>query len=196
MFRVGLTGGIGSGKTLISSIFEKLGVSVYNADSAARKLMNSDAGLKSGIVSLFGDQAYGKDGLNRQYLADSVFGDEEKLAGLNKIVHPAVRLDFVRWSALQIGSPYVIEEAAILFESGASQEMNFSVLVYAPEELRISRVMKRDGVGREAVQRRMGHQLSEEEKIKMADHVLFNDGKEMLLPQVIDLHNKILTSIE
>ena len=196
MFRVGLTGGIGSGKTLISSIFEKLGVSVYNADSAARKLMNSDAGLKGGIISLFGEQAYGNDGLNRQYLADSVFGDEEKLAGLNRIVHPAVRLDFIRWSTLQGGSPYVIEEAAILFESGASQEMNYSVLVYAPEELRISRVMKRDGVGREAVQRRMGHQLSEEEKMKMADHVLFNDGKEMLLPQVIELHNKILNSIE
>jgi len=196
MFRVGLTGGIGSGKTLASSIFEKLGVPVYYADTAARELMNSDAGLKGDIVSLFGDQAYGKDGLNRQYLADSVFGDPVKLAGLNRLVHPAVRLDFKRWTAEQSGSPYVIEEAAILFESGASQEMNLSVLVYAPEELRISRVMKRDGVDREAVQRRMGHQLSEEEKMEKADFVLINDGKEMLLPQVVELHNKILNSIE
>ncbi len=196
MFRVGLTGGIGSGKTLVSSIFEKLCVPVYYADTAARDLMNSDAGLKDDIVSLFGDQAYGKDGLNRQYLAGSVFGDPVKLAGLNRLVHPAVRLDFKRWTAEQSGSLYVIEEAAILFESGASQEMNLSVLVYAPEELRISRVMKRDGVDREAVQRRMGHQLSEEEKMEKADFVLINDGKEMLLPQVIELHNKILNSIE
>ncbi len=196
MFRVGLTGGIGSGKTLVSSIFEKLGVPVYYADSSARKLMNSDAGLKEGIMNLFGEQAYDENGLNRIYLADVVFGDPDRLAGLNRLVHPAVRLDFNRWAAEQSGSPYVIEEAAILFESGASMEMNLSVLVYAPQELRISRVMLRDGLGREAVLRRMDHQLDEEELMNLADHVLINDGKEMLLPQVIELHNKILNSRE
>ncbi|MEA3461873.1 MAG: dephospho-CoA kinase, partial [Bacteroidota bacterium] len=131
MLRVGLTGGIGSGKTLVSSIFEKLGVPVYNADSAARELMNSEAELKEGIVRMFGDLAYGNDGLNRKYMAESVFGDSEKLAGLNRLVHPAVRKDFIRWSGMQSGSPYVIEEAAILFESGASREMNLTVLVHA-----------------------------------------------------------------
>lgn len=196
IFRVGLTGGMGSGKTLVSSIFEKLGVPVYYADTAARGLMNSDAELKRAIAQMFGRQAYGKEGLDRQYLAGEVFGDEEKLAGLNKLVHPAVRMDFNRWAAEQGGSPYVIEEAAILFESGASLEMNLSVLVYAPEELRIKRVIKRDGISREAVLKRMGHQLSEEERMKMADHVLINDEKEMLLPQVIELHNKILNSRE
>jgi len=194
MFKLGLTGGIGSGKTLVCQIFEKLGVPVYYADTAARLLMNTDAELKSGIMLMFGDQAFGRDGLDRQYLADSVFGDHEKLSGLNSLVHPAVRKDFIRWTALQTGSPYVIEEAAILFESGASIEMNLSVLVYAPEELRISRVMKRDGVRREAVLKRMGHQLSEKELMEMADHVLINDGTQMLLPQVIELHNRIINS--
>lgn len=196
MFRVGLTGGIGSGKTLISRIFEKLGVPVYYADSSARKLMNSDAGLKDGIVKLFGGQAYDKDGLNRIYLANKVFGDPERLARLNMLVHPVVRQDFNRWVEEQSGAPYVIEEAAILFESGASKEMNLSVLVYAPQELRVSRVMHRDGLDREAVLRRMSHQLSEEELRNLADHVLINDGKEMILPQVVELHKMILNSRE
>lgn len=196
MFRVGLTGGIGSGKTLISSIFEKLGVPVYYADSSARTLMNSDAGLKDGIVNLFGEQAYDENGLNRIFIAGKVFGDPDALARLNKLVHPAVRLDFNRWTAAQSGAPYVIEEAAILFESGASLEMNLSVLVYAPQELRMSRVMLRDGLDREAVLRRMRHQLSEKELMNLADHVLINDGKEMILPQVVELHNTILKSRE
>ena len=188
MFKLGLTGGIGSGKTLVCQIFEKLGVPVYYADTAARLLMNSNAELKAGIVLMFGDQAYGRDGLDRHYLASSVFGDHEKLSQLNRLVHPHVRKDFIRWTAEQSGASYVMEEAAILFESGASLEMNQTVLVYAPEELRIGRVK------REAVLNRMGHQLSEEEKMEMADHVLMNDEMQMLLPQVIELHNKILNS--
>ena len=196
MFRVGLTGGIGSGKSLVCSIFEKLGVPVYSADAEARKLMNTDSELKTSIVKMFGDQAYSKDGLDREFLAGSVFGDDEKLSGLNKLVHPAVRKDFNRWVALQSGSPYVVEEAAILFESGAHREMDLSVLVYAPEELRINRVMERDQADREDVLNRMGHQMSEEEKMKLAGHIIYNDGTQMLLPQVIELHNKILNSIE
>jgi len=196
MFKLGLTGGIGSGKTLVCQIFEKLGVPVYYADTAARLLMNSNAELKAGILLVFGDQAYGRDGLDRSYLASSVFGDQEKLSQLNRMVHPQVRKDFIRWTAEQSGASYVIEEAAILFESGASLEMNQTVLVYAPEELRIDRVMKRDGIEREAVLKRMGHQLSEDEKMEMADHVLINDEMQMLLPQVIELHNKIINSRE
>lgn len=192
MYKLGLTGGIGSGKTLVCQIFEKLGIPVYYADTAARDLMNTDPELKAGIRQMFGDEAFGEEGLNRQYLADSVFGDPEKLSGLNALVHPAVRTDFLRWSLQQKGSPYVLEEAAILFESGASTEMDLTVLVYAPEELRINRVMKRDGLRREDVLKRMAHQLSEEQKKEMADHVLINDGSRMLLPQVIDLHNKML----
>jgi len=192
MFKLGLTGGIGSGKTLVCQVFEKLGVPVYYADRAARALMDTDEELKGGIRKMFGEEAYGKEGLDRPYLAGIVFGNQDKLDGLNGLVHPYVRKDFIRWTELQHESPYVVEEAAILFESGAYGEMDQTVLVYAPEELRVSRVMERDGLRREQVLSRMAHQLSEEEKMKMADHVLINDGTRMLLPQVLELHNKII----
>jgi dephospho-CoA kinase len=196
MLMVGLTGGIGSGKTLVCSIFEKLKVPVYHADEAARRLMNSDAGLMESIREMFGDQAYGRDGLNRAYLAGLVFGDEERLSGLNKLVHPAVRDDFKRWAGQQRDAAYVIEEAAILFESGASQEMDLTILVHAPEEVRIRRVMERDGVSRVEVLKRIRHQMREETLMKMADHHLLNDGTTMILPQVVELHNKILNRKE
>jgi dephospho-CoA kinase len=196
MFQVGLTGGIGSGKTLVCGIFEKLGVPVYHADEAARRLMNNDAGLMESIRKMFGDQAYSREGLNRSYLAGLVFGDEERLSGLNSLVHPAVRDDFKRWTGQQGDAPYVIEEAAILFESGASQEMGLTILVYAPEEVRIRRVMERDGVSREEVLKRMRHQMCEEKLMQLADHRVLNDGTAMILPQVIELHNKILNRKE
>jgi len=192
MFKLGLTGGIGSGKTLVCQILERLGVSVYYADTEAKSLMDTDAGLIDGIRQLFGEKAYGKEGLNRKYLAGIVFGDREKLAELNRLVHPLVRKDFIRWTELQTGSPYVVEEAAILFESGAHALMDYSVLVHAPEELRIRRVMERDSLSREQVLKRIGQQMSEEEKKALADHVLINDGSRMLLPQVIELHNSII----
>jgi dephospho-CoA kinase len=196
MLLVGLTGGIGSGKTLVCSIFEKLNVPVYYADRAARRLMNNDAGLVESIRKMFGDKAYGREGLNRPYLAGLVFGDEERLSGLNNLVHPVVRDDFKQWVGQQGDAAYVIEEAAILFESGASQEMDLTVLVYAPEEVRIKRVVERDGVSREEVLKRMGNQMREEKLIEMADHRLLNDGVSMILPQVIELHNKILIKKE
>jgi dephospho-CoA kinase len=194
MYKLGLTGGIGSGKTLVCSVLEKFGVPVYYADTEARKLMNSNADIKAGIVNLFGEKAFAKDGLNRAFLAKLVFGDQEKLTLLNKLVHPFVREDFTRWVSRQERSSYVVEEAAILFESGASLEMDQSVLVYAPLEIRIRRVMERDHSERDAVLKRMEHQISEEEKKKLADHVIINDGNTMLLPQVIELHKKILNS--
>jgi len=194
MFKLGLTGGIGSGKSLVCSILEKLGVPVYYADIKARNLMNSNTDIKAGIVNMFGEKAYAKDGLNRAFLAESVFGDQEKLSRLNKLVHPVVRKDFISWVARQDRTAYVVEEAAILFESGASLEMDLSVLVYAPQEIRIRRVMERDHLERDAVLKRMEHQISEEEKKKLADHVINNDGTAMLLPQVIEMHKRILNS--
>ncbi len=194
MFKLGLTGGIGSGKTLVCSVLEKLGVPVYYADIKARNLMNSDTDLQAGIVNMFGERAYTKEGLNRAFLAESVFGDQERLSRLNKLVHPVVRADFISWVARQGRTAYVVEEAAILFESGASLEMDLSVLVYAPQEIRIRRVMERDHLERDAVLKRMEHQISEEEKKKLADHVINNDGTAMLLPQVIELHKRILNS--
>lgn len=191
MFQVGLTGGIGSGKTLICSIFEKLQVPVYYADTEAKRLMNSDPGLKKQILELFGEQAYMEGQLNRKYLAELLFGDAVLLAKTNALVHPVVREDFKSWSHRQKDVPYVMEEAAILFESDAYKELDRTVLVYAPEELRIRRVMERDGCDRESVLKRMKHQLSEEKKKELADHILINDGEQMLLYQVIELHNKL-----
>lgn len=193
---MGITGGIGSGKTLVCSILEKLGVSVYYADTSARRLMDTDSGLHAGILEMFGERAFGEDGLNRKFLAEEVFGDDEKLSRLNRLVHPVVREDFFRWETLQGGSPYVVEEAAILFESGAAKLMDLSVLVFAPAELRISRIIERDQVKREDVLKRMGHQISEEEKMGMAGHIIYNDGSQMLLPQVVELHNNILKRIK
>ena len=192
MVQLGLTGGIGSGKTLVCSILEKFGVPVYYADTEARRLMNTDEELHRNIVDVFGREVYSGNSLNREVLADKVFGDQVMLAKLNALVHPAVRKDYSHWVELQKSAPYVVEEAAILFESGASKFLDTTVLIYAPEMVRILRVMQRDGVDEESVRRRMKHQMDEEEKKKLADQIIYNDEKEMLLPQIVELHNRIL----
>ena len=190
MYRVGLTGGIGSGKSLICSILEKLGVSVYYADAEARSLMDSDPVLKVKIVGLFGEQAYSGGSLDRQYLAGRLFGDAELLASMNTVVHPAVREDFKRWADLQKGVPYVVEEAAILFESGAYHNVDVAVLVIAPTDLRIERVAARDGSTREEILQRMNNQWTQERKAKLADHIINNDGAQLIIPQVLELHKR------
>jgi dephospho-CoA kinase len=193
--QVGVTGGIGSGKTLVCNVLEKLGIPVYRADIEARRLMEEDSELVGQIVELFGEEAYIGGALNRSYLAGRVFGDGEQLRGLNGVVHPAVRRDYHRWLDQQSGAPYVVEEAAILFESGASRFMDLVVMVYAPEALRIKRVMIRDGVGEEAVKKRMEHQMDEEEKRSKADLVIINDENSRLLPRILDVHQQILKRI-
>jgi len=194
-YQVGVTGGIGSGKTLVCNVLEKLGIPVYRADFEARRLMEEDSELVGQIVELFGEEAYIGGALNRSYLAERVFGDGEQLRGLNGVVHPAVRRDYHRWLDQQSGAPYVVEEAAILFESGASRFMDLVVMVYAPEALRIKRVMIRDGVGEEAVKKRMEHQMDEEEKRSKADLVIMNDENSRLLPRILDVHQQILKRI-
>lgn len=191
MFQVGLTGGIGSGKTLVCSILEKLGVPVYYADVEARKLMNSNPGLMKQIEGLFGPEAYRDGILDRDLVAGRVFGDQEQLNILNALVHPAVRVDYTSWLGKQLHAPYVVEEAAILFESGLDRLMDLTVLIYADEEERIRRVIKRDGTDRVQVERRIRMQIPEEEKKKRADYVIYNDGRDMLLPQIIKLHHTI-----
>jgi len=192
MIRVGLTGGIGSGKSLVCSILTKLQVPVYMADREARRLMNHDPELRAKITRMFGEQSYGKKGLNREFLAAQLFGDRQKLLSMNALVHPVVRQDFFAWADQHKGMPYVVEEAAILFESGAYKEMDQTVLVTAPKEIRVRRVMERDGIGRDAVLKRLSHQMEEEELKKLANHLINNNGEHMLLPQVIELHNKLL----
>ena len=195
MFQVGVTGGIGSGKTLVCQVLEKLGAAVYRADPSARRLMEGDMELRARIIDIFGEEAYLGGTLNRKLLADRVFGDHQMLQKLNDLVHPAVRRDYLDWISRQTEVPYVVEEAAILFESGAYRWMDLTVLVAAPEQVRISRVMKRDGVGESVVRKRMMHQMSEEEKREKADIVIMNGENDRLLTQVLDLHQDILKRI-
>lgn len=192
MYQVGVTGGIGSGKTLVCGIFEKLGVPVYHADIEARELMVTNGKLRDGIASTFGREIYSGNILNRKKLAEMVFADASLLGRLNALVHPVVRVHYLDWVSRQTDVPYVMEEAAILFESGASRLMDTTVMIYAPRSMRISRVMERDGVDENSVLERMKHQMDEEEKRERANHIILNDGTKMVLPQVIELHQWFL----
>ncbi|RMF24535.1 MAG: dephospho-CoA kinase [Bacteroidetes bacterium] len=193
--KVGITGGIGSGKTTVCRIFELLGVPVYYADERAKWLMTHDPELRHRIRERFGTEAYLPDGtLNRAFLAKQVFHDPEKLRGLNALVHPAVHADAARWHLEQSrkGASYTLREAALLFESGSYRHLDRMIVVTAPEELRIRRVMQRDGVSREAVRARMRHQWPEAEKAARADFLIQNDGEHLLLPQVLRVHRDLL----
>lgn len=193
MISVGITGGIGSGKTTVCRFFERLGIPVYYADRSAKALMEEDRDLANAIQKVFGKAAYLPDGTpDRAYLASAVFGDHEKLRQLNALIHPAVRKDAARWISEQSGVPYFLYEAAILFESGHARTFERIITVYAPEELRIRRVTERDGMTREAVQSRMAHQLPEEEKMKNADFIIYNDGEQSLVSQVLKIHRELI----
>ncbi|MBN1132941.1 MAG: dephospho-CoA kinase [Bacteroidales bacterium] len=196
MYRVGITGGIGSGKTLVCKIMEVLGVAVYYADEAAKRIMSEDSMIKESLKELIGRKAYVGNRLNRAFIASRIFSDERLLKQINQLVHPAVQRDFDGWAARVSGSPYVIEEAALLFESGAAGFLDAVVLVYASEGTRIRRVAERDGTEEHLVRDRMRHQMDEEEKRKLADHVIYNDGNDLLIPQVVKLHQDILKNIQ
>lgn len=192
MLKVGITGGIGSGKTTVCKIFELLGIPVFYADQAAKELMQQDKELKLKLIEKFGADTYLPDGsINRTYLANIVFKDEAQLEALNAIVHPAVFSTFDQWLSKQ-STRYVVKEAALLFESGSHRLCDFNVLVQAPEEIRIERVMKRDQITKEQVLGRIAQQMSDEEKSKLADYLLMNDEKELLIPQILNLHEKLL----
>ena len=178
MIKVGLTGGIGSGKSTVSKILISKGFSVYNSDNRAKWLMNHDDNLKSNIISIFGDKAYLKGSLNRRYLSAKVFNDSLKLKALNNLVHPLVAIDFKNWLIHQKSKDFVFKEAAILIESGAYKEMDKIIVVSCPENIRLERVLKRDGNSPELVKKRMQNQISETEKINHADFVIKNNGSE------------------
>ena len=192
MLRVGLTGGIGSGKSTVAKVFEVLGIPVYYADDAAKRLMNEDEELKEKIKQQFGDEVYTDGELDRKYLADIVFASPEKLASLNALVHPATLKDAERWMKEQT-STYCIKEAALIFESGAHEYLDYVIGITAPAPLRMLRTMQRDGVNREEVMSRMDNQMDELIKMKLCDFVINNDEQEMLLPQVLSLHEKLLS---
>jgi len=193
---IGITGGIGSGKSLVCRIFSVLGISVYDADQEAKALMNTHPDLIGALKNAFGDQVYDAEGqLNRAYLAAEVFGDQQKLNRLNSIVHPIVIQAGVEWMNAQAG-PYSVKEAALLFESGSHQANDYNILVFAPTEERIRRVMARDRVSKEQVLARMEKQMPEEEKMNLADFVIYNDGTQALIPQVLELHSRFLDLYE
>ena len=187
--KVGIAGGIGSGKTIVCDIFKVLGVPIYNADLEAKLIMNKSDQVRQAVIATFGDQTYQNGILNREFLAAQVFNDADQLAKLNAIVHPAVIQAAEDWADAQT-APYSLKEASILFESGSYKKLDYTILVTAPVEIRIARVMARDQVTREQVLARMNNQLPDEEKAKLADFVIINDGIQALIPQVMALHHR------
>lgn len=190
MLRVGLTGGIGSGKSMVARILNVLEIPVFDSDREARELIENDPGLKQQIIDRLGDRIYPQGKLDRKTLASIVFNDEAALSDLNSMVHPAVRKKFSTWADQQ-RSPYVVMEAAILAETGGHAAFDRVIVVSAPEEVRIRRVMQRNGVGEEAVRARMRNQASEEQRLAIADHVVVNDDKQLVMPQVLSIHQQL-----
>jgi dephospho-CoA kinase len=191
MLKVGLTGGIGAGKSTVAQIFKVFGIPVYQADQEAKRLMQTNTSLIEKIREAFSDKAYVEGILDRKFLSSIVFNDKQKLELLNSIVHPFTIQDGKEWMKKQT-SPYAIKEAALIFESGSQGEFDCIIGVFAPTTLRIHRTIQRDQVEREKVLSRMEKQLDESIKMKLCDHVLINNEQTLLVPQVIGLHQKLI----
>ncbi|MBC7720712.1 MAG: dephospho-CoA kinase, partial [Pedobacter sp.] len=191
MKKIGLTGGIGSGKSVVAGVFKTLGIPVFDADSAAKKLMEEDAELISAIKASFGEKSYFNGQLNRKYIADIVFNDAYQLALLNSLTHPATIKAFEVWASQQ-DAPYIIKEAALLFEAGTASNLNFIIGVTAPQAMRIQRVMQRDGITREDVLNRMDKQIGDSIKMRLCDAVIINDEQQFVIEQVLVLHEKFI----
>lgn len=193
MFKVGITGNIGSGKTTVSKVFELLGIPVFYADDQAKNVMVNDAELISGIKQAFGPQSYFDDGsLNRKHIAAIVFNNEAELKKLNSLVHPAVFRAFDNWVEQQ-SAPYVLKEAAILFESGSDKDCNRTLMVAAPLEIRLKRILQRDNITRAEAESRNARQFNDEKKIELADDLIHNDDTQLVIPQVLALHQLYLS---
>jgi dephospho-CoA kinase len=191
MLKIGLTGGIGSGKTTVAKVFELLNVPVYYADEASKRLYHTDAALKAAIVKHFGAEIYVNNLLDRGRLAELVFDAPEKLEMLNSLVHPRTLRDAEQWMARQ-AAPYIIKEAALLFETGSAGQLDYIIGITAPVPLRIKRVMDRDNISREQVQNRMDRQMDENIKMRLCDFIIHNDEQQMVIPQVLQLHGEFL----
>ena len=187
---IGLTGGIGSGKSTVAKIFAQLGIPVLDADATAKAIMNEDRSVKTKLIELFGEDAYKENQLNRPYIAQLVFEDAFKLQQLNAIIHP-ITIQYAKdWASKQSG-PYVIKEAALFFESGSSEGVEKIIGVTAPKHIRIQRVMQRDQITREDVIKRMEHQLEDSLKMKLCDWVIQNDDMHLLIPQILAIHQSL-----
>ncbi len=193
---LGVTGGIGAGKSLVCQLFHGLGIPVYDSDKRAKALMSDDPVLVAQIKAHFGAETYLEDGvLNRAFLAQQVFSDTTQLDLLNSLVHPAVGKDFDQWKAASGSNPYSIKEAAILIESGAYKSVDVICVVTAPENSRVQRVVERDGVSESDVRARMNNQMTDEARLEYADFVITNDGKSPLLQQVVHIHEHLINSL-
>ncbi len=191
LLKIGLTGGIGSGKSVVAGIFKVLNIPVFNADREAKLIMEKDERLIFSIQKLLGGKSYTGKRLNRKYIADIVFNDPGKLRQLNALVHPAAILAADKWMNAQTAH-YAVKEAALIFESGSASDLDYVIGVFAPKNLRIKRVMERDNLTKEQVLARMVSQTDEDEKMKLCDSVVVNDEQQLLIPQVLQLHEKFL----
>lgn len=192
MINIGITGGIGSGKSTVCKIFELYGIEVYYADPRAKRLMTGDKALKSKIKDLLGKEAYYRNGrLNRSYVANKIFNDKDLLRQLNGLVHPAVGEDFNKWS-LTAKSPFVLKEAALLIDNGSYKKLDGLILVVADTDVRISRVMARDNASRKEVQQRINHQRNQEDNKQYADYIIDNSGSKSLILQVDKIYHQII----
>lgn len=191
MLKIGLTGGIGSGKTTVAQVFEKLGVPVFYADLEAKACMQSDAVLINHLKAVFGEEIYLRGVLQKDRLANIIFNDEKALKTINDLVHPAVQKSFEKW-CIEQNTPYVLKEAAILFESGSEKGLDQVICVSAPDNLRVQRVVSRDGVTESQVLERMSKQWEQSRKIELANFHVINDEKQLLTPQIVAIHQQIL----
>lgn len=192
---IGLTGGIGAGKSVVANIFVTLGIPVFNADFEAKKLMNEDAAMRAQLITHFGSALYQKDKIDKQYLSNIVFKDPFQLAILNSIVHPFTIAAAKHWAAEQ-NALYVIKEAALIFEAGATEGLAKIIGVTAPIALRIERVMQRDQCTKAEVEAKMKHQIKDAIKMKLCDFVIQNDEQHMVIPQVLSIHEEIMKSFK
>lgn len=192
---VGLTGGIGSGKTTVANMFKALGIPVYIADIEAKNLTVTSRSIRKAIIDLLGEEAYNGSELNRSWIAEKVFEREDLLQKLNKIIHPKVRSHFNSWLKKQ-KAPYCVKEAAILFETGGYKDCDYMVLVTAPEQIRIERIMQRDKLDKADILQRMQHQWSDDKKEALSDFVIHNQTKDATSAQVLEIHKTLLNSLE
>jgi dephospho-CoA kinase len=188
MQKIGITGGIGSGKSIVCEVFKLLGVPVFHADIVARELQNNDNQIRSNLIHLFGAYIYTSDGtLDRKKLADLIFNDKELIGKVNQIIHPVVRENFFYWAQKYAGKDYILYEAAILFESGYYKDLDLNIIIVANEDIRIKRVMQRDNATMDEVRQRINNQMQDQEKVRMADYILENNERKLLIPQIIEL---------
>ena len=192
MLKIGLTGNIGSGKTWVCKVFEALGIPIFYADLEAREILNSTSVIQEIIESFGASVALNAKEINRKALASIVFNDSIELDKLNQLIHPKLRKRFVDWSNNQSHAPYVIQEAAILFENGFDSLMDQTITVSAPQKIRLERVIARDGITEADVLARMNHQWSDKKKENAADYIITNDGRKMVLPQIIHIHQNFI----